>query len=104
MIPHPVDYLPMATWSTVEINVAIICACMPNLRLLLVRLFPKLKVPAQNASQNAYTKTGNGSCISPGTKAGNKIRIGTKTKIMAGPERKEIQGRGMGLCIHRVMM
>lgn len=29
-------------WSTVEINVGIICVCLPSLRLLLVRLFPRL--------------------------------------------------------------
>lgn len=27
-------------WSIIELNVAIYCVCMPNLRLLLLRLFP----------------------------------------------------------------
>jgi hypothetical protein len=36
------EYLPMSKWSTIEINVGIWCACMPSLRVLLVRLFPKL--------------------------------------------------------------
>lgn len=31
---------PVAAWSIVEANVSIWCACMPNIRLLLVRLFP----------------------------------------------------------------
>ncbi|KAK4233325.1 hypothetical protein C8A03DRAFT_38969 [Achaetomium macrosporum] len=36
------DNFPVSLWSTVEINVGIICTCMPTLRLLLVRLFPVL--------------------------------------------------------------
>ena len=34
--------MEVSIWSTIEINVGIICACMPTLRLLLVRLFPVL--------------------------------------------------------------
>jgi hypothetical protein len=36
------DFLNVGVWSTVEINVGIICICMPSLRLFLVRLFPRL--------------------------------------------------------------
>ncbi|KAF7560062.1 hypothetical protein G7046_g4092 [Stylonectria norvegica] len=36
------EYLDVSKWSTIEINVGIICTCMPSLRLVLVRLFPKL--------------------------------------------------------------
>lgn len=36
------DNVPVSQWSTVEINVGIICVCMPSIRLLLVRLFPKV--------------------------------------------------------------
>ncbi|KAH7184543.1 uncharacterized protein B0J16DRAFT_371515 [Fusarium flagelliforme] len=32
------DYLAMAKWSTVEVNVGIWCACMPTMRILLMRL------------------------------------------------------------------
>lgn len=28
--------------STIEVNVGIICACMPTLRLILIRIFPRL--------------------------------------------------------------
>ncbi|KAG5916960.1 hypothetical protein E4U42_007428 [Claviceps africana] len=34
------DFFGVALWSTVEINVGIICTCMPTVRLFLVRLFP----------------------------------------------------------------
>ncbi|KAK3903065.1 hypothetical protein C8A05DRAFT_43640 [Staphylotrichum tortipilum] len=36
------DNHPVTIWSMIELNVGIICICMPTLRLLLVRLFPKL--------------------------------------------------------------
>ncbi|KAF4443135.1 hypothetical protein F53441_11534 [Fusarium austroafricanum] len=36
------EYLAVSKWSTIEGNVGIICACMPSLRILLVRLFPTL--------------------------------------------------------------
>lgn len=36
------DNWDVANWSTIEINVGIMCACMPVLRLILVRLFPRL--------------------------------------------------------------
>lgn len=36
------DQYSTCYWSTVEINVAVCCACMPSLRLLLVKIFPKL--------------------------------------------------------------
>ncbi|CRK09486.1 hypothetical protein BN1708_002171 [Verticillium longisporum] len=36
------DQFGILTWSTIEINVGIICACMPALRLILVRFFPRI--------------------------------------------------------------
>ncbi|KPM37241.1 hypothetical protein AK830_g9309 [Neonectria ditissima] len=36
------DNFDVAKWSTIEISVGIICACMPTIRLLLVRLFPRI--------------------------------------------------------------
>lgn len=36
------DQLEAAQWSTIEVNVGIICACMPALRLILLRIFPVL--------------------------------------------------------------
>jgi hypothetical protein len=44
------DNLLVSQWSTIEINVGIICACMPSMRILLVRLFPKLLGTTQNNS------------------------------------------------------
>lgn len=48
------DNLAVSQWSTVEINVGIICACMPSLRVLLVRLFPKLLGTTQHSNNRYY--------------------------------------------------
>lgn len=48
------DNLAVSRWSTVEINVGIICACMPSLRVLLVRLFPKLLGTSQHSDNRYY--------------------------------------------------
>ncbi|KAM3515870.1 hypothetical protein MY11210_000410 [Beauveria gryllotalpidicola] len=36
------DELPVALWATVEINVGLMCACLPTLRLILVRIWPRV--------------------------------------------------------------
>ncbi|KAH6949724.1 hypothetical protein BKA56DRAFT_565174 [Ilyonectria sp. MPI-CAGE-AT-0026] len=36
------DAYPTCYWSIIELNIAIYCVCMPNLRLLLLRLFPRI--------------------------------------------------------------
>lgn len=46
------DYVEVGCWSTIEVNTAIICACMPNLRFLLLRTFPKIMGSTHNDSKN----------------------------------------------------
>ncbi|OAA70655.1 Extracellular membrane protein, CFEM domain protein [Cordyceps fumosorosea ARSEF 2679] len=36
------DQWEIAYWSTIEVNIGMICTCLPSLRLLLLRLFPKI--------------------------------------------------------------
>ena len=36
------DQIDVSIWSTVEINIGIICTCLPAIRLFLVRRFPVL--------------------------------------------------------------
>ncbi|ETS81528.1 hypothetical protein PFICI_06530 [Pestalotiopsis fici W106-1] len=50
------DFVGVSDWSVIEINVGIICACMPSLRLILVRIFPALG-GSSNRSKN-YLQTG----------------------------------------------
>ncbi|KAJ4345497.1 uncharacterized protein N0V89_011629 [Didymosphaeria variabile] len=52
------DQADASNWSTIEINVGIICACMPALRLILVRIFPRALGSTQYASNQYYAKYG----------------------------------------------
>ncbi|KAF2731278.1 hypothetical protein EJ04DRAFT_545296 [Polyplosphaeria fusca] len=54
------DQWEVSNWSTIEINVGIICACMPAIRVVLVRLFPKVLGTTQNTNQY-YAKYGSNS-------------------------------------------
>ncbi|KAJ6437430.1 putative AC transposase [Purpureocillium lavendulum] len=36
------DQWSIAYWSTIEVNVGMICTCLPSLRLILLRVFPQL--------------------------------------------------------------
>ncbi|CAH0037997.1 unnamed protein product, partial [Clonostachys solani] len=36
------DYFDVTMWSIIEISVGVMCACLPTVRLLLVRMFPAL--------------------------------------------------------------
>ncbi|KAL7942695.1 putative PTH11-typeG-protein-coupled receptor [Trichoderma barbatum] len=36
------DQIDVSIWSTVEINIGIICTCLPSIRLFLIRIFPNL--------------------------------------------------------------
>lgn len=36
------DQADVINWSNIEINIGIICACLPALRVILVHLFPKV--------------------------------------------------------------
>lgn len=56
------DNFPVSLWSTVEINVGIVCTCMPTLRLLLVRLFPALGGGSSYAK--GYYPSGGGQVLS----------------------------------------
>ncbi|KAJ9137088.1 CFEM domain-containing protein [Pleurostoma richardsiae] len=52
------DYWNVTNWSVVEINVGIICTCMPALRLIIVRVFPALGSSTYASNNNNYYKSG----------------------------------------------
>lgn len=54
------DNYPVTLWSTIELNVGIMCICMPTLRLLLVRLFPKLGGGATTYGNGYQGRSGGG--------------------------------------------
>ncbi|KAJ4380940.1 hypothetical protein N0V85_008701 [Neurospora sp. IMI 360204] len=85
------DYYPVAVWSAVEYHVAVICACLPAMRQLLVRVFPRLEsnIGKSNASNGAGA--GGGGCD-----AGRNIpRFGTYQHQWHGQSRG-VNGRNRG--------
>jgi hypothetical protein len=49
------DQSDVALWSTIEVNVGIICACMPTLRHIFMRLIPAL---AETSGRHEYDYSG----------------------------------------------
>ncbi|KAF1842706.1 uncharacterized protein K460DRAFT_314232 [Cucurbitaria berberidis CBS 394.84] len=45
------DQTDVVNWSNIEVNVGIICACMPALRVILVRCFPRVFGTTKGTSQ-----------------------------------------------------
>ena len=47
------DNVGAASWSAIECNTGIICACLPSLRPLVTRMFPHL-IPSGHSDPNGY--------------------------------------------------
>jgi hypothetical protein len=43
------DYVNIGYWSTIEVDVGVICACLPSIRNLLAKVFPSV-LSTRNAS------------------------------------------------------
>jgi hypothetical protein len=56
------DNFDVSNWSTIEINVGIICTCLPTLRLLLVHMFPSFGSSTNRYEYNTkgYSRSKNG--------------------------------------------
>ncbi|KAF2464991.1 uncharacterized protein BDR25DRAFT_91906 [Lindgomyces ingoldianus] len=75
------DQWDINNWSTVEINVGVICACMPAIRVILVRLFPKALGSTRNATNQYYAKYGSHSrAVGHGTSTASQPGVITYTK------------------------
>ncbi|KND89041.1 hypothetical protein TOPH_06339 [Tolypocladium ophioglossoides CBS 100239] len=86
--PNPTwDFFDVGIWSTVEINVGIICVCLPSLRLLLVRLFPCLL----GTTQRYYTRYASGANRSTGWQSRPFGGTGTTWHVERSQHRPEIQ-------------
>lgn len=49
--------LKVSLWSTIEINVGIITCCMPTLRLMMLRIFPRMST-TYRSTEAYYAKNG----------------------------------------------
>ncbi|KAF2091595.1 hypothetical protein K490DRAFT_31609, partial [Saccharata proteae CBS 121410] len=48
------DYVPAAYWSTIEVHVGIICACMPAHRVLILKLWPRMVTNVAPTKASGY--------------------------------------------------
>ncbi|KAI8940453.1 hypothetical protein NX059_004139 [Plenodomus lindquistii] len=72
------DQADVVKWSNIEIHVGIICACLPTLRVILVRLFPTLMGSTKQHSQPYYAY---GSRTGGHDQRANKKRSGIPSKM-----------------------
>ena len=54
------DQTDASNWSTIEINVGIVCACLPALRKILIRFFPSMQGSTSPSTSQYQAKYGNG--------------------------------------------
>ncbi|KAJ9138178.1 CFEM domain-containing protein [Pleurostoma richardsiae] len=82
------DNYNVSSWSTIEINVGVICACMPTLRLIAVRLVPAL----------ASTRSGGPYYDASASKSGGGVRSRIRsrnTRTGTGTEPEEVGHPGI---------
>ncbi|KAH7035914.1 uncharacterized protein B0I36DRAFT_382528 [Microdochium trichocladiopsis] len=87
------DYWGVSVWSTVEITVGIMCACMPSMRVILVRFWPRIFGSSSYASRNKSSgygvgskpRTGNTSQADTTSKSRSTVRSSWKPKFSKRP-------------------
>ncbi|RBR19242.1 uncharacterized protein FIESC28_05707 [Fusarium coffeatum] len=79
------EYSPAIKWSTIETNVGIWCACMPTIRVLFVRLFPKIL--GETTRYINYGSSKGPNSRAPG-KSGHQMSLGTTSKVDRAPHGK----------------
>lgn len=64
------DYYGISLWSGLEISIGIMCACLPTVRLLLIRLFPILGDQSTSRSKpHVYHRHGSDERVRSGVQA-----------------------------------
>jgi hypothetical protein len=89
----------VSTWSAVEINVGIICTCLPTIRLLLIRFFPVLGGGSTNRTgYGQYGSYGKDNLSNSGKNRSRSRTLEgntTLTSVSAGGVRRPGAGNGM---------
>lgn len=93
------DNFPVSLWSTVEINVGIICTCMPTLRLLLVRLFPGLGAGSSYAKGYYHSSGGQvlSSKVTHGRTRGDLTSKSAPAGTQPGSSAETVSGKPAGI-------
>ncbi|KAH7065662.1 hypothetical protein BKA63DRAFT_524369 [Paraphoma chrysanthemicola] len=78
------DYVDSAVWSLVELQVGIICLCMPSLRLGLSRLFPTIM--GSSRGQGSTTDRSSGRVIDRSANRGKAFTTSRGSRAAFGPQ------------------
>lgn len=78
------DNVEASLWSNIEVQVGIICACMPAMRLGLVTLFPKIKGHSYHLSRPSGTGLSGSTFPRREWVADQNISVTTSVKITGG--------------------
>lgn len=77
------DFFDAGMWSVIELNVGIICVCMPNLRIFLVRLVPGLASTQDHGGQFS------------------SARVQSNSHKLGGKSKSSRNGDGIGISLSR---
>lgn len=72
------DYVEAGYWSLLEIDVSIICGCMPALRLLITMMLPKIKMTFNSSKGDSQASKFTNGSKSNGTDTKNSVNVSTK--------------------------
>ncbi|KAG5979045.1 hypothetical protein E4U55_005633 [Claviceps digitariae] len=90
------DYYDVALWSTIEINVGIICTSLPTMRLILVRLSPGV-FGSQDSNTTATVTATHSRHSLPFSDHGTRrqLRLSSVATTLMDKEEEEEEGLGM---------
>ncbi|KAF1932823.1 uncharacterized protein M421DRAFT_416433 [Didymella exigua CBS 183.55] len=91
------EFYNVSVWSTIEICVGIMCACLPTLRLLLVKLFPILGGSSARSRNNYYNYGSGNELKNVGGASQNKRSLHNDTAISS--PRSGVFGQGDGITV-----
>ncbi|KAK3201487.1 hypothetical protein GRF29_185g1119024 [Pseudopithomyces chartarum] len=74
------DYLEASLWSLLEVQVGIICACLPSIRLGLARLFPKIMGSSVGNSKPSKQNNSHGNTLGTNWSV-NGIGVTTSVRV-----------------------
>lgn len=86
------EFYDVSLWSTIEICVGIMCACLPTVRLLLVKLFPILAGSTRRVTGSYIQRYGGeGKSASSGIR-GHTAQVITTDRPVSAPSSDERSG------------
>lgn len=86
------DNWDVVKWSTVEINVGVICACLPPLRVLLIRAFPQLSGSAKGYHSQMNQTYGAGRNGGTGRREASRGAIALNSQVASSRAKSRAMG------------